>query len=179
MAFRANSFRFLWRTVNSKPPIIPFGIVACTFPTTFLEIALYIFCKRVTTPNTIWPRSAKDCYTCGLPSNRPFPLQCLPCVYKTDCHRENHQQNTGNGKHKKKRKWSGNLIIIIFIPFRFLCISNAILACVMSQGETCPADSWNWHLKSLFQVILVRFMTSAFWFLSLLSRRVAFFVTSN
>ena len=25
------SFKFLWRTVNSKPPTIPFGIVACTF----------------------------------------------------------------------------------------------------------------------------------------------------
>ena len=24
--------RFLWRTVPSKPPTIPFGIVACTFP---------------------------------------------------------------------------------------------------------------------------------------------------
>ena len=26
-----HSFKFLWRTVNSKPPTIPFGIVACTF----------------------------------------------------------------------------------------------------------------------------------------------------
>ena len=25
------SFKFLWRTVNSKPPTIPFRIVACTF----------------------------------------------------------------------------------------------------------------------------------------------------
>ena len=31
MAFRANSFKFLWRTVNSKPPTMPFGIAACTF----------------------------------------------------------------------------------------------------------------------------------------------------
>ena len=31
MAFRANSFKFLWRTVNSKPPTMPFGIVAYTF----------------------------------------------------------------------------------------------------------------------------------------------------
>jgi len=41
MAFRANSFKFLWRTVNSKPPTMPFGVVAGTFPTTFLEIAVY------------------------------------------------------------------------------------------------------------------------------------------
>ena len=34
-------FQILWRTVNSKPPTIPFGSVACTFPTTFLEIAVY------------------------------------------------------------------------------------------------------------------------------------------
>ena len=26
-----HSFKFLWRTVNHKPPTIPFGIVACTF----------------------------------------------------------------------------------------------------------------------------------------------------
>ena len=26
-----HSFKFLWRTVNLKPPTIPFGIVACTF----------------------------------------------------------------------------------------------------------------------------------------------------
>ena len=26
-----HSFKFLWGTVNSKPPTIPFGIVACTF----------------------------------------------------------------------------------------------------------------------------------------------------
>ena len=26
-----HSFKFLWRTVNSKPPTIPLGIVACTF----------------------------------------------------------------------------------------------------------------------------------------------------
>ena len=26
-----HSFKFLWRKVNSKPPTIPFGIVACTF----------------------------------------------------------------------------------------------------------------------------------------------------
>ena len=32
-----HSFKFLWRTVNSKPPTIPFGIVACTFSTTFLS----------------------------------------------------------------------------------------------------------------------------------------------
>ena len=25
-----------------KPPTIPFGIVACTFPTNFLEIAVYL-----------------------------------------------------------------------------------------------------------------------------------------
>ena len=31
MAFRANSFKFLWRTVNSKPPTMPFRIVACSF----------------------------------------------------------------------------------------------------------------------------------------------------
>ena len=31
MAFRANSYKFLWRTVNSKPPTMPSGIVACTF----------------------------------------------------------------------------------------------------------------------------------------------------
>ena len=31
MAFRANSFKFLWKTENSKPPTMPFGIVACTF----------------------------------------------------------------------------------------------------------------------------------------------------
>ena len=30
-AFRANSFKFFWRTVNPKPPTMPFGIVACTF----------------------------------------------------------------------------------------------------------------------------------------------------
>ena len=30
MAFRANSFKFLWRTVNSKPPTMPFRIVAYT-----------------------------------------------------------------------------------------------------------------------------------------------------
>ena len=29
--FLCNSFKFLWRTVNSKPPTRPFGIVACTF----------------------------------------------------------------------------------------------------------------------------------------------------
>ena len=26
-----HSFKFLWRTVHSKPPTIPFGIIACTF----------------------------------------------------------------------------------------------------------------------------------------------------
>ena len=26
-----HSFNFFWKTVNSKPPTIPFGIVACTF----------------------------------------------------------------------------------------------------------------------------------------------------
>ena len=25
-----HSFKFLWKTVNSKPPTIPFGVVACT-----------------------------------------------------------------------------------------------------------------------------------------------------
>ena len=28
--------------MNSKPLTIPFGIVACTFPRTFLEIAVYL-----------------------------------------------------------------------------------------------------------------------------------------
>ena len=28
--------------MNSKPPTIPFGIVACTFPTAFLEIVVYL-----------------------------------------------------------------------------------------------------------------------------------------
>ena len=32
MAFRANSFKFLWKQENSKPPTMPFRIVACTFP---------------------------------------------------------------------------------------------------------------------------------------------------
>ena len=39
-AFRTYSFKFLQRTVNLKPPTMPFGIVACTFPTIFLEIAV-------------------------------------------------------------------------------------------------------------------------------------------
>ena len=26
-----HSFRFLWRTLNSKPPTMPFGVVACTY----------------------------------------------------------------------------------------------------------------------------------------------------
>ena len=30
-AFRTYSFKFLQRTVNLKPPTMPFGIVACTF----------------------------------------------------------------------------------------------------------------------------------------------------
>ena len=29
--FSCHSFKFLWKTVNSKPPTIPFRIVACTF----------------------------------------------------------------------------------------------------------------------------------------------------
>ena len=31
MAFRSNSFQFLWIKENSKPPTMPFRIVACTF----------------------------------------------------------------------------------------------------------------------------------------------------
>ena len=31
MAFCNHSFKFLWRTVNSKPPSMPYRIVACTF----------------------------------------------------------------------------------------------------------------------------------------------------
>ena len=31
VAVPCHSFKFLWRTVHSKPPAIPFGIVACTF----------------------------------------------------------------------------------------------------------------------------------------------------
>ena len=34
-AFRTNSFKFLSRTVNLKPPAMPFGIVACTFSDNF------------------------------------------------------------------------------------------------------------------------------------------------
>ena len=30
--FRASSFKFLWKKENSKPPTMPFRIVACTFP---------------------------------------------------------------------------------------------------------------------------------------------------
>ena len=32
--------------MNSKPLIIPFGIVECTLPTTFLEIAVYRVTER-------------------------------------------------------------------------------------------------------------------------------------
>ena len=32
MAFRANSFKFLWKKENSKSPTMPLRIVACTFP---------------------------------------------------------------------------------------------------------------------------------------------------
>ena len=32
MAFRANSFKFLCKNGNSKPPTMPFRICACTFP---------------------------------------------------------------------------------------------------------------------------------------------------
>ena len=32
MAFRANSFKFLWKQEKLKPPTMPFRIVACTFP---------------------------------------------------------------------------------------------------------------------------------------------------
>ena len=42
MASRAILSNFFEVTVNSKPPTIPFGIVARTFPTTFLEIAVYL-----------------------------------------------------------------------------------------------------------------------------------------
>ena len=28
--FSCHSFKFLWKTVNTKPPTIPFGIVVCT-----------------------------------------------------------------------------------------------------------------------------------------------------
>ena len=34
--------------MNSKPPKIPFGIVACTFSDYFLEIAVYILCRQGT-----------------------------------------------------------------------------------------------------------------------------------
>ena len=44
-----HSFKFLWETANSKPPTIPYGIVACTFSDNLnLEIAVYIYIKRVT-----------------------------------------------------------------------------------------------------------------------------------
>ena len=36
-----HSFQFLWRTGQTKPPTIPFGIVLALFPTTFLKTAVY------------------------------------------------------------------------------------------------------------------------------------------
>ena len=45
-ASRATLSDIFWRTVNSKPPTIPFGIVACTLPANCLEIALYRVTER-------------------------------------------------------------------------------------------------------------------------------------
>ena len=48
-----HSFKFLWRTVNSKPPTIPFGVVACTFSdnlsrNSFIRLYMYIFYDGLT-----------------------------------------------------------------------------------------------------------------------------------
>ena len=40
-AFSCHSFKFFWRTVNSKPPKYLSGSSRELFPTTFLEIAVY------------------------------------------------------------------------------------------------------------------------------------------
>ena len=49
------SFKFLWKTVNSKPPTIPFGVVACTlshnlFQNSCIRLSLlnafYVYIKR-------------------------------------------------------------------------------------------------------------------------------------
>ena len=48
-----HSLKFLRRTVNSKPPSIPFGLSRALFPTTFLEIAVYLaLCTRPGTLGT-------------------------------------------------------------------------------------------------------------------------------
>ena len=39
-------FQVSLKTVNLKPPTIAFGIVACFFPTIFLEVALRMTCGR-------------------------------------------------------------------------------------------------------------------------------------
>ena len=53
MAFRANSFKFLWKTENSKPPTMPFRIVACTFPDNLSRNSCMFFCILGYSPHVI------------------------------------------------------------------------------------------------------------------------------
>ena len=73
MAFRANSFKFLWKKENSKPPTMPFRIVACTFPDNLSRNS----CIQ-------WPeRNKTDTHTCLV------PLDCSRICVTLDifCHK--------------------------------------------------------------------------------------------
>ena len=70
-------FKFLWRTVDSKPHTMPFGIVACTFSDNFLEIPVYKKCAARPRPLFCLLSLLLFCYTeccrCRRPSSDLAP----------------------------------------------------------------------------------------------------------
>ena len=83
---------FFWKTVNSKPPTIPFGIVACTFSDNLSRNSCIYFCLGVIKPSflliffrygpnirshctIVWHRSYQKC---GAPLSRSARCSFAP-----------------------------------------------------------------------------------------------------
>ena len=120
-------------------------------PTTRFEPG---FCRRPLSSAL----SAEDGYTSGLPSKRPFSLQSLPSACIINLHHQYQWYQRKQGIKENITMTSGNLVIIVMFPFGSIiyCYTRVSTSYVMRRREIRPVH--------------VRFMTSAFWFLSLLQK---------
>ena len=136
MAFRANSFKFLWRTVNSKPPTMPFGIVACTFSddlsrNSCIQFKLAVWRVTHGEPNIgeVSPRnrfiarhSFKMLLSEPLPHGRPHMNAGILWHFEPDfCCSWRAIVVWSNIKHKQ-RCWINIMIFCIFINLTQVCM---------------------------------------------------------
>ena len=111
-----HSFKFLWRTANSKPPTIPFVIVACTFcdnlsrNSCILKQWIVFFLALIGYSISAYPTLFTDSPQVPLSERRQTRVSCEQNAFPVSCRNKQRNFTTNQAScSRNRRRWRSSV----------------------------------------------------------------------